>query len=447
MSAKFSMKRISRAMWIANAARRGALVICCLAFSAAIGYAGTVSGVVRNGTTDKPGSGVDVVLIQLQSGMNVVANTKTDSQGRYHLDFPDIGAAPMLIRAIYHGVNYHQPVPPGPSTATADVTIYEPTTNPLAMQVTTHFIAFQPNGDKLDIGEEYSIQNEVKPPSAYFNPQGNFEFSLPTGAEIGSVAATGPSGMPVVQGTINKGNNKYAIAYAFQPGQNNVRLSYELPYAGNRATLHLLSAYDAQHVLLLVPPTMQVTSSGFNAAGSEQGYNVYQRDQMPAETSFDVSVSGTAPPPQDSSAQGQSQPADQVNGRDAGSALEALPARLDSEVWILIVGLGALFGLGVAILLKRSAPVVAAAGGAAAVAAPPPALKSNRKLRAATPPAAAPAAPSAAEVQREVGVSLDALKDTLLRLELRRQAGTISEADYLRERTRTEEILRSLVQG
>ena len=43
--------------------------------------------------------------------------------------------------------------------------------------------------------------------------------------------------------------------------------------------------------------------------------------------------------------------------------------------------------------------------------------------------------------------SLDSLKDRLFRLELRRQAGTISEEDYARERARTEQILRELVRG
>ena len=43
--------------------------------------------------------------------------------------------------------------------------------------------------------------------------------------------------------------------------------------------------------------------------------------------------------------------------------------------------------------------------------------------------------------------SLDGLKDRLFRLELRRQAGTISEEDYARERSRTEQILRELVRG
>jgi len=50
-------------------------------------------------------------------------------------------------------------------------------------------------------------------------------------------------------------------------------------------------------------------------------------------------------------------------------------------------------------------------------------------------------------IERDVQDSLDGLKDRLFRLELRRQAGTISEEEYARERARTEEILRELVRG
>jgi hypothetical protein len=50
-------------------------------------------------------------------------------------------------------------------------------------------------------------------------------------------------------------------------------------------------------------------------------------------------------------------------------------------------------------------------------------------------------------VTREVNSDLDALKDTLLRLELRRQAGTISDEEYALERGRAEQLLRDLVQG
>jgi hypothetical protein len=44
-------------------------------------------------------------------------------------------------------------------------------------------------------------------------------------------------------------------------------------------------------------------------------------------------------------------------------------------------------------------------------------------------------------------MSLDALKDQLFRLELRHQAGTIGEEEYLRERAKAEQVLRELVRG
>ena len=52
-----------------------------------------------------------------------------------------------------------------------------------------------------------------------------------------------------------------------------------------------------------------------------------------------------------------------------------------------------------------------------------------------------------AEVDAAIGTSLDALKERLFRLELRHQAGTISETEYAQERARTEKVLRDLVRG
>jgi len=82
-------------------------------------------------------------------------------------------------------------------------------------------------------------------------------------------------------------------------------------------------------------------------------------------------------------------------------------------------------------LLARK-PVAAVAGGVPAARAP-----------ADSGPASTPLA----QVDAAVGGSLDALKDQLFRLELRRQAGTISEAEYAQERARAEKVLRDLVRG
>jgi len=50
-------------------------------------------------------------------------------------------------------------------------------------------------------------------------------------------------------------------------------------------------------------------------------------------------------------------------------------------------------------------------------------------------------------LDRIVAAGLADLKEALFRLELRRQAGTISDDDYQRERARIESQLRSLLHG
>jgi hypothetical protein len=422
--------------------------------------AGSVTGIVHNGTNgNKIAPNVDVLLIQLMGGMQVVANTKTDAQGQFHFDHPAIGQGPMLIRAVYKNVFFHQPLTPG--TSNVDVTIYEPTTNPGAIQVPLRLLVFQPNADKLMVGEEYSIQNNSNPPAAYFKQDGNFEFTIPQGAELDQVSTFGPSGMPVRQGTIDKGKGRYSIAYAFQPGNNGVRISYILPYTGNQAQFHENSTYDAQRMLLVVPPTMQVASNGFTSAGQEQGYNVFSKESVKIGAGMDVTVSGTAPPPQDASAAGGPGP-DQANGRDATASsgtspdttVETAPARIGDEKWILLGGLAAIFAVGVGLLLRKQGIVE----GTALAPAPPVSAAKARKAqrereRAAAQPKPAPAPPPPPAVPpiemvtREVHSNLDSLKDTLLRLELRRQAGTITDAEYALERGRAEQLLRDLVQG
>jgi hypothetical protein len=222
-----------------------------------------------------------------------------------------------------------------------------------------------------------------------------------------------------------------------------------VPYTGNQAQIRESSTYDSQRVLLVIPPTMQISSTGFNAAGTEQGFNVFSKETVKAGNGFDVSVSGTAPPPSEASASGSSS-GDQVNGRDSGapeSTLETAPARLGDEKWILLGGLAAIFAVGVGLLLRK--PVIEEAS----APVPSPTPKGRKAQRAAQQTKVAPSAPPAApvapmeRVTLEVNSNLDSLKDTLLRLELRRQAGTITDADYALERGRAEQLLRDLVQG
>ena len=199
----------------------------------------------------------------------------------------------MLIRAVYRGVNYHEPVTPGQTTA--DVEVFEPTDKASAFSVTAHAIVVQPSASDLTIGEEYNITNKTQPPVAYYRADGSFLFSLPDGAQLDHVSAAGSAGMPVIQSTIDKGKNKSAIAFPFRPGDNGVRISYKLPYPGNQTQLTFVSPYAVDRLAVFAPPTVQVSGDGFAPAGQTQGFNVYMRENVAANTPLTVSVSGTAP--------------------------------------------------------------------------------------------------------------------------------------------------------
>jgi hypothetical protein len=420
----------------------GVLLLAVLLWTANAS-AGTVTGTVRNGTTGKPAANVEMILIQLQGGMQPVANTKTDSDGHFKFDNPGLGAAPMLLRAIYRGVTYHEPVPPGKSSA--DVEVFEPTDKPSAVSVTAHAIILQPDGSDLDVGEEYSISNKTQPPLAFYKADGSFIYSLPAGASMNQVSAVSSAGMPVIQTPIDKGKNREAIAFPFRPGDSGVRMSYKMPYANNQTKLTFVSPYPADRLGIFVPPTVQVTGDGLSPAGQEQGLNVYMRQSVAANTPFTISVSGTAPPPPQQGAAGGDPSQDpSVNSRaDSGgepptATATTLPARLDSLKWTIAAGFVAIFALGLAFLWRR--PEVAADF---ADTAPASAAAGPRKKRASR----SKAADATIELDGKAQGSLDELKETLFRLELRFQAGTINEEDYELEHARIQKHLRELVKG
>ena len=423
---------------------------------------GTVTGTVTNGTTGKPAAGVDVILIQLQGTMQPVAQTKTDANGHYELENPALGSGPMLIRAIYRGVNYHEPATPGKTTV--DIEVFEPTQQTSAFAVTARAIVLEPSGSDLIVDEEYLISNTSKPPVAFYRPGGSFEFEMPADAQMGDVSVVGTSGMPVKQAPVSKGKDLQAIDYPLRPGDSSVRLTYKVAYPSNQASLKFASPYSISRVAVFAPPGMQVSGNGFSAAGQQQGFNVFMRESVAANMLSAVSVSGTGPMPQAQSADNSGAAADDsqnpaVNSRIESGAqapaasLTTLPARLDSLRWYVVGGFVAIFALGL-IYIWRQPQVAVAAGPKEEGNAIAPRVDDQRVTKSplvATPPQ--PAARkgdngnAAANLHREVHASIDELKDALFRLELRREAGTIGEAEYTSERDRVQQILRDLVKG
>lgn len=421
--------------------------------------AGTVHGTVKNGTTGQVAAGIELALLQPMNGMQEVAHSKSGAQGEFTFDHPGLGTQPMLVRAAYRGVHFNSMVPPG--TATVQVDIFEPSKDPKTIDVPSHFVVFQPNGYTLKVAEEYQVQNKSQPPYAYFRADGTFDFALPEKGELQGVQAAGPAGMPLTQVPIDKKNNRYSIAFAFRPGDNSVRYSYDLPYPDNATTLKVPTVYSGR-VVFVAPPGLQVTGDGLAAEGQEQGMNLYLRQDVAAGSLVAVNVSGTASANVSAGAEGatQGREAQDAAAEPSGAAIQAVPGRLDSMKWPLLGGLALVFAV-LAYLLSRKTVVTVGVGEATTEAAPPGKAKKPTARTAGVPSAASSAASgppgtaqtpsngaaSMSDLDAAIGTSLDALKESLFRLELRHQAGTITEEEYARERAKAEKILRALVRG
>jgi hypothetical protein len=420
--------------------------------------AGTASGIVINRTTGKPVPNTDLDLLSPTQGMVILASIKSDADGRFTAANAAIGAGPVIIRVTYQGVSFNTFLPPG--RPQIDVEVFDVAKDPKLITVSSHIVIFKPRGDKLLVGEEYVVQNNAQPPRAFFRTEGNFDFGIPPDAKLDQVSTTGATGMSVAQAAIDKGHGRNAIAYAFHPGETNIRLSYEIPYPDNAATVPLPATYPDVKLLVVVSPGMTATADGLNAAGEEQGMLVFTHAPLPAKSSLKINISGvdTGPQAADAGAAGgqpgapdQGAMPQEGNSRTGGQDVQAVPGRLDVLKWPILIGFAALFALG-AVLLSRKQVVVAPASfesddepvDATPATSKKPAIQLAQSSAVDGKIASAAAV---AAVSAEVSRSLEALKDSIFRLELRRQAGTVSEEEYARERAQMEKTLRDLVRG
>lgn len=394
------------------------LALFILVFGAANLAAGeSLSGLVKNGTTGRPLPGGEVVLMKLEQGMTPVDKVKTDSRGRFRFRNVAPGKQPMLLEVSYRGVPYYQTASPGEKNVS--IVVYDTTTSRESIVVSSHAVMLRPNGSNLEVEEQYIVENQSRPPLALYVPNGTFAFPVPENAQLGEVFAwTVHTTIPTRQDTTDVAKDRKAINWPFRPGKSVVRILYAVPYASSQATLRSQSPYPATHVFLAVPHGVQVSSDGFSPVGSEQGFDVYARQSVPAEAPLAISISGEpAAPSNAANASASSQEA----------AISTLPGRGRKLVWIVGSAIAVLLLVGTLFFWR----------GSTAQANLPDSTSGKQKERQKE--RAAGAVPTGLEE------NLDRVKREFLQLKRGRQGGTISDEDYARERERAEQTLREIL--
>ena len=236
---------------------RQACILLALSLAAAFSPAETLTGTVKNGTSNKPAAGDEVVLLKLGQGMEEAGRTKTDAKGTFSFKVDDT-STPHLVRAIHQGVTYHRVAPP--RTPSVDVVVYDVSKKIEALSVTADVLRFQARSNELQGIRLFAVDNKSKPPRTQMNDQ-NFEFYLPDGAQVDTAIAMTAGGQPLTTAPVpQKEKNRYAFIFPLRPGETQFQVVFHLPYRGE-ANIDPKELYGTQHFVVMLPKTMQFAST------------------------------------------------------------------------------------------------------------------------------------------------------------------------------------------
>jgi hypothetical protein len=393
----------------------------------AVASAQTLSGTVKNASSDKPAAGDDVILLKLGQGMEESGRTKTDSQGKFTFKLDDAGT-PHLVRVVHQGVTYHRMAPPG--TDSVNIDIYDVAKKVDGLSVTADVMRFQAQQNELQGIRLLAVTNDSKPPRTQMNDQ-NFEFYLPDGAQVDQGMAMTAGGQPISSAPVpQKEKNRYAFLFPLRPGLTQFQVVYHMPYSGS-ISIDPKLLYPAEHFVVLVPKTMQFD------AGSSQGFQsmpdptqadatvqVASKTRLGQPLSFKISGTGTLQEQAEDSSGGQ-QPAGQVGGGQVSGPASA-PNRpggglgppvegtdpLEQYRWYILPVFGVVLLGGAYFIATRSK-----------TRAIPDFVASDIDSPAVIPPSRPVAAGRS-------GLLLEALKEEIFQLEVDRKQGNLSQQEY-----------------
>lgn len=258
-----------------------------------------ITGTVTNKTNGKPAAGDQVVLIQLQQGMQESTRTTTDAHGHFSLEVPDDGI--HLVRVTHEKAAYFQPVQPDQHTVT--VTVYDAAPSVAGVGTGVEELHIEATPTELHVVEVLQVLNNSAPPRTQFGPDG-YEFYLPKGSLIGRTGAITQGGMPVQTPAVPRSDpGHYSFLFPLRPGETQFGIAYTMPYTGSYTfTPQLTSTVKTFAVLL--PSSMKVTP-GLGSLLARQpgkpGTQTLIAQDVPAGNGPQFTVSGTGTMPDASS--------------------------------------------------------------------------------------------------------------------------------------------------
>ena len=405
----------------------------------------TLTGAVKNGTTNKPAAGDEVVLLSLGQGMEESGRTQTDAKGNFSVKL-DNASSPHLVRIIHQGVTYHKMAPPG--TTSVDIDVYDVSKKVQGISVTADVMRFQAQGSELQGIRLFAVNNASDPPRTQMSDQ-SFEFYLPDGAQVDQSMAMTSGGQPINSAPVpQKQKNRYAFVFPLRPGETQFQVSYHMPYSGE-ASFDPKTLYSAQHFVVVLPKSMQFSpavGAAFKAMQDpRQADAVVQvaSNTTPGQPlAFKISGTGTM---SDEAEETKNQPASPVGGAQTGGAQTGgagagrdsrpggglgppidAPDPLEKYRGYILGGFGVVLVAGAIYIATRSK-----------TATVPDYGPTDAEL-------GIPPAPQPKPVDRSA-LLLEALKEEIFQLEVEHKQGRISQQEYEKAKAALDQTLERAV--
>lgn len=220
----------------------------------------SISGVVRNGTTNKPSAGDEVILKRVGNGMEDVGTTKTNAKGEFTFAVP-VSQGRYLVWVKHQEVTYPRVVQPGGGPVAVQVFNSSSTVNGISMPEHMLVLQTSPAGDQLKVDELFTVDNRSTPAMTK-NGQHTLDVYLPEGAKVEETSAQ-PAGNMALKTPIvpdKSAANTFFFGFPIRPGQTQFRVSYSLPYNG-KIQLNPKTSLPQGNFLVVAPDTMNFAAS------------------------------------------------------------------------------------------------------------------------------------------------------------------------------------------
>ncbi|HWE50446.1 MAG TPA: hypothetical protein VG273_11675, partial [Bryobacteraceae bacterium] len=322
-----------------------------------------IDGTVVNGTTGKPQPGATVTLFQTSDqGPQDLGSVKTDASGRFVIDKdvkPGQGGGPLLLQAVYGGVQYNKVIPPGFPMTGVSIPVFETSKTQGDAKIDQHMILLEPSpAGEMKVSETYVFKNDGK--TTWNDPdRGTLQFALPPASqgkvEINVLA---PGGMPIRRAP-DPGTkpNTYKLDFPIKPGESQVEMTWTMPFTAP-------GSFEDQILVkggltrLVAPLGVTLKGTDLEVLGQEPSSQATVYNVKGPEIKVSVEGTGSLSGPgsdnsADNTAPGLSEILPKLYGLAAGSS--NLGESLLAVKWILLTVIGML-ALGFVLLYRKGDP-------------------------------------------------------------------------------------------